>query len=562
MSSNEQLKGDSLRRQLEMSRAFAAEHGLELDDSLRDIGVSAWNGDNRKKGALGEFLELVKQGRIPQGSYLLVESLDRLSRDQVHEALRLFLDLLRGGIVIVTIADRQIYSDANLKNDWTKLIVSLTIMARAHEESVRKSQRVRDAFANKRKMIREGKKALASSLPGWIDQEKLPNGEVVFKLNEHATTVVRIFELAAQGMGQRQIARRLNEENRPTFRKSSGWHQPTIAGVLDNVAAIGSIRVSRTHPTVPGADEVIEDYFPAAVTQDLYDKAQRMRRQRLSMGRKGRTFSNLFSGMAVCDHCGGTMAVKIGGDSKHPTKYLQCYNHQRRLGCEKGKRSFRYDDLEAAVLDTLTEYALSDLFHTAALEQEAADLRGRIEKLGSEIHELNRANENLVAVLEKIGAMDADRIIARMGANSKRQIQRQNELEELRTELTMLEARGHDTASILMQLREERGRWSAMSVQDQYDARLRLHRALRTFIDFITFNSATEIVCVVIGSGLKAYEFRRGQLVRKFDAFERHINGRPGSLQPDHFKAAFPNESAEERARRSTAIDKLVAANR
>ena len=51
MSTEQQLKGDSLRRQLEMSRAYAERYNLLLDDTLRDLGVSAWKGVNKKKGA-------------------------------------------------------------------------------------------------------------------------------------------------------------------------------------------------------------------------------------------------------------------------------------------------------------------------------------------------------------------------------------------------------------------------------------------------------------------------------------------------------------------------------
>ena len=39
-STPEQMKGDSLRRQLEASRKYAAEHDLVLDDTLRDLGKS------------------------------------------------------------------------------------------------------------------------------------------------------------------------------------------------------------------------------------------------------------------------------------------------------------------------------------------------------------------------------------------------------------------------------------------------------------------------------------------------------------------------------------------
>ncbi len=47
MSTDIQLKGDSLRRQEELSVKYAEEHDLELDKDfkLRDIGVSAFHGD-------------------------------------------------------------------------------------------------------------------------------------------------------------------------------------------------------------------------------------------------------------------------------------------------------------------------------------------------------------------------------------------------------------------------------------------------------------------------------------------------------------------------------------
>jgi hypothetical protein len=54
MSTQGQLRGDSLRRQVERSRAYAAEHGLDLDETtgFNDIGVSAFRGENLKHGAL------------------------------------------------------------------------------------------------------------------------------------------------------------------------------------------------------------------------------------------------------------------------------------------------------------------------------------------------------------------------------------------------------------------------------------------------------------------------------------------------------------------------------
>jgi DNA invertase Pin-like site-specific DNA recombinase len=76
-STPDQLKGDSLRRQLQSSREYAESRGLILDEtlSMRDLGLSAYHGEHRTKGALGKFLELVDTGEIPKGSTLIVESL-------------------------------------------------------------------------------------------------------------------------------------------------------------------------------------------------------------------------------------------------------------------------------------------------------------------------------------------------------------------------------------------------------------------------------------------------------------------------------------------------------
>ena len=66
MSTDLQLKGDSRRRQLEASTAYAAAEGLDLNDDaqLEDIGISAYRGANLRDGALGQFLNAVKAGVV------------------------------------------------------------------------------------------------------------------------------------------------------------------------------------------------------------------------------------------------------------------------------------------------------------------------------------------------------------------------------------------------------------------------------------------------------------------------------------------------------------------
>src|SRR5215475_6729954 len=101
-STLDQIKGDSQRRQTEAAAAWCKKNNIELVESYRDFGVSAFHGKNAETGALSDFLDLVRNGRIQKGSYLVVESLDRISRKQVLDALDIFMNLIRAGIKIVT----------------------------------------------------------------------------------------------------------------------------------------------------------------------------------------------------------------------------------------------------------------------------------------------------------------------------------------------------------------------------------------------------------------------------------------------------------------------------
>jgi len=133
MSTQEQLKGDSLRQQLEQSRDYAAKNGMTLVEDLRDIGISAFHGANAAGGgALGLFLAAVKAGKVEAGSYLLIESLDRLSRQIPFKAYGTFAEIISAGVRMVTLSDSRVY-DSEL--DLGGMISSIVDMEREREQS-------------------------------------------------------------------------------------------------------------------------------------------------------------------------------------------------------------------------------------------------------------------------------------------------------------------------------------------------------------------------------------------------------------------------------------------
>ncbi len=132
-STPQQALGDSLRRQTEKAERYAIEHGLTLDTDLKmtDAGVSAFRGKNATTGALGGFLRAVENNHVPPGSYLLIENIDRLSRDHVLEAQTIFSQLILSGIIIVTLTNGEVYSRQRLNEEPYAMLMIVLEQIRA-----------------------------------------------------------------------------------------------------------------------------------------------------------------------------------------------------------------------------------------------------------------------------------------------------------------------------------------------------------------------------------------------------------------------------------------------
>ena len=107
----------------------------------------AYSGKNIASGNFGRFLTAVREGKIEKGSYLLVESFDRMSRQEPIVALQPFMDIVNSGLVLVTLDDERVFSG---KISFEDLIISIAKMSRANEESARKSDRLKQVWKEKR----------------------------------------------------------------------------------------------------------------------------------------------------------------------------------------------------------------------------------------------------------------------------------------------------------------------------------------------------------------------------------------------------------------------------
>lgn len=404
-SSTEQLKGDSLRRQTDLSRNYAEANGLDLDTklNLRDLGISAFDKSNLNKGALGQFLKLVEDGMIPRGSYLLVESLDRLSRDKVMDALGIFLNILNAGIIIVTLADNQVYSREKTNDNWASLIMSIVIMSRANEESATKSRRIRASWDNKRQNIT--KKRFTARCPYWL---KPSEGDTGFDLiPERVDVVKRIFQMSIDGIGTATIVKRLNGENVPLFSpKSDGWQTSYIQKVLSNRAVYGELQLNLQRDGVLSAYDVIHDYYPAIMSKEDWLLAASIREGRRSRGgvAKGEGLSNLFSGLLKCGYCGGPMNMsanmkkKANGEVRR-TRYVACSKGRRGAGCHFIQ--WNYDDLESLILQFCQSVDFANVVDgNQNLNQDIDLARKRLTSIDDAIKNKQVSLNNLLNALE------------------------------------------------------------------------------------------------------------------------------------------------------------------
>ena len=499
-SSAEQAKGDSLRRQLELSREYAKAHSLNLDESLtfKDLGVSAFTSSNLgEEGGLRAFLNATDQGRVPSGSYLLVESLDRLSRAHIHDAVGLLLQLLGRGIVIVTLGDGAVYrgKSDDTARDFTSLLYSIMVLARAHEESLTKSKRVSAAWSNKRKNASQQK--LTALCPAWL--ELGPSRSEYRIVEEKAEVVHQIVEMIQSGLGKGAVAKRLNEAGIPSIGNQTrsriggttdkGWYSSYITKIVKSRALIGEFQ---PHQMVQGkrvpAGEPIPDYFPRLLTHEDFALLQDLinERGKRSGGRRGTHFSNLFTGLSRCGYCGAPMVfVDKGTDKRRASsktnRFLVCHRAKRGAGCHYVP--WTYEDFEEGFFRFAAAAGFDDFYRqtdthkdsrrlvaerlVVARNQESS-LAGRTDRLAEAIAQGAETFSSVAELLEAT-QRDLDECRAEMRA--------------CKAELEALDRLDVNAEASFLALKEVADAMNNLEGDERYRMRARVNAHLRTTLD-------------------------------------------------------------------------------
>jgi DNA invertase Pin-like site-specific DNA recombinase len=397
------MGGDSRRRQTTRAAEWCKANNVHLDTELsfNDFGRSGFSGAHFEEGALGVFFDLVKNGTIKSGSLLVIESLDRFSRENPMIAATRLFALVDAGITLITVDDGQEYSAQTLGGRDIGAMISLVVkLSQSHLESAKKSDRVGEAWRKKKELARQTGTPLTPRCPEWL---KVVDGKFV-PIEERVTIVRRIFRETIEGRGRRDIARRLNEERKYPFRSpdgSKGWQTSSIAKIVQGRMVLGEyVPHKGTHKLgnrqPDGAP--IPNFYPAIIDEATFWLAQGALAERRgqSAGRRGVTGAHILQGLAKCSMCGSAMHILNKGKPPKGGVYLACSSNLGKFRCDNATR-WRVDTLEESLLLCLTSFKTKSF---QSIQDDTVDQGQTIIALKSHVADLDARSEVLMRLAE------------------------------------------------------------------------------------------------------------------------------------------------------------------
>lgn len=532
-SSQEQIKGKSVERQIAQRDLICQRRGITLVEIYGSMtkAVSARKGLQRTKGDLKRLFDDLGT-KIKPGEYLLVENLDRLSREDPRKAWKHFDAIIEEGVIVITTHNDREYSADLIKRQPWLMHELLGEMQRAYSENELKSTRIGDARERRRREASITGIKLSGHCPGWLEPIRDGKNVVGFKHNEgRVLTVKRIFALAVEGMGAWSIAKTLNAEGHAPFstqssrtlRERSGkkteelWRSAIVSKIITGKAVLGHYEPKKLVEGKLVETDIIEGYYGDPVIETsvwLRANAARQGKDQSGASRKkrGKVAANLFNTVTVCDECAGPMRYKTytgktaKGTPKKPRKYLFCEGKMLGQGCTNN-RKVNYDWVEETVLNHVRDFRLDELFDDDARKDESlraidnkiADITLKLKKLDKDAAKSKRL------ILDADNPEEEKMWRQHLGATLEAWKEAQNEvlvLQRKRAEVAhSIQACGNATETLERLLSE-------LTTDDpakRFIVRQRLSALLKTYITNIRFGD--QFWTVILNGGLVNYRF-------------------------------------------------------
>lgn len=484
-SSERQAKGTTLQRQMASAKEFALTNGLQLVE-ITDPGVSAFRGKNTKTGKLGDFIDAVREGIIPDDSWLYVENLDRLTRQDVTTAQKLFIDLLDLGLTLVTGMDKRVYTLESVNQNPTDLMISILMFSRANEESKTKQSRT---VANVEILVERHKQGLPVNIkscgkhPFWIDD----TGSQYEAVRQHPEYWIIAREAIDQfllGYGIYKVKRYLDKKY-PNGLNGKEWDYQVLKRMRENRALIGERTIK-----VGNREHKLIGYYPSLCSDEVeFLKLQELKQQNGYKSKKDKPSDNinLLSGLTLmrCSKCSGTMT---GFLNRGKPRYICLNGRHLQKGCVGWS-------VTAPLVDQCVITALLMGYIDAGRKEgeDTTDLTNLIERKNSEVLRIDNVISDITYTIGKVP--NVEQLVDRLNTLSSEREALLKEVDKLKVRKIMIESKGSFEFTIIefMNLIQ----WGVF-VDVANESRNKIRSIINNIIDYVIIDKTDGCITIKI----------------------------------------------------------------
>ena len=353
LSNDDDQEMNSLLNQQEICHGFAEQHGYTIVGQSFDDNVSGMKFNRR---GLDELTAAVDADKIDT---VIVKDLSRLGRHRTQTAL--FIDYLREHQVRVISATEGI----DTFRDEDDLIIGVrSLMNDYYARDI--SKKIRAGYRQKQ---REG---IVITPPFGYRKDR--NTNTIELHPEASETVQIIYSLYLQGLGQKEIARRLNALGRKTpaqlraeqcgkevcaaSKTSDGryvWTYASVKNILVEEAYTG-VLINHRSETNSGKAKRLEqaewyrheNFFPAIIERDIWKKVQQKLKAQARPA-NGNKAKHRYAGLILCKECGNPFVPIIRyWNGKQRVEYV-CKGYHRNGKSYCSSHRIHEEVLDAAV---------------------------------------------------------------------------------------------------------------------------------------------------------------------------------------------------------------------
>jgi site-specific DNA recombinase len=439
--STDEHQAASLDVQLEEARRFCSANGWSVAEEHVYLEDAVSRAEFKRRPAL---LSLINAAESRAFDVVVTRDETRIGGDMVRTSL-VISDLLDAGVRLFFYFEAK---EVTLDNAVDKFMLAARNFA-AELEREKLSQRTYEHLMTK---ARKGFVA-GGSVFGYANREVRigdKRSHVVREIDAKQAVVVReIFQMYADGMGLKAIAKKLNSRSVPSPRAGNrgtgSWAPSSVRPILHRQLYVGQITWGRSRKTYKGGTKIRVERDPCdwvvadaphlrIIPDELWTAAQARTATREHPSGKGkhpgRRPKYMMSQLARCGSCGGPIKVTNGKQGKHTIKVYVCgYRHERgpavcdvalrrpvervnEAVVEWVRRKLVLDDLFAEIRKNLESTEKARSADAPKLEAEARKLRAEIGRLVDAVATGTGATEPLVSALEtrqeRLSAVDAE----------------------------------------------------------------------------------------------------------------------------------------------------------